>query len=99
MKQEEKEHLKLLSRAKRSNTLKPLLKHELQDKMEQLFWLSARKKFKGGGEAKDNRPLFLENNRLLFLLFFLLFLKILGGKSRFGGHPLPPSVAESQIVN
>ena len=46
--------------------------------------------------AKDNRPLFL-NNRLLFLLLFLLFFNILGGqmpfrgdKSRFGGAPCPP---------
>ena len=36
-----------------------------------LNWLSARKQFKGG----DNSTLF-SNNKLLFLLFVLSFLKI-----------------------
>ena len=53
--------------------------------------------------AKENMQLFL-NNRLLFLLFFLLFLKIFWGISRvLGGTLLPPSpppppVAENQRI-
>ena len=50
------------------------------NQISSLLWLSAGKKLKGG----DNRTLFL-NNKLLFLLFFLLFLKILGGKRLWGG--------------
>ena len=55
------------------------------------------------GGQKTTGPCFL-NNRLLSLLFFLLFLKILGGKrllggskSRLGGGGASP-VAESQNV-
>ena len=55
-------------------------------------WLSDRKKFKGGG--RNNRPLLFQNNRLLFILFFLLFSKILGGQKSFWGTP---PVAGSQI--
>ena len=64
-------------------------------------WLSAGQNLQG---AKDNRSLSL-NNRLLFLLFFLLFFfenlwtrgnKVLGRQKWFRGYrPLPP-IAESQ---
>ena len=66
----------------------PLIKY-----WDRNIWLSAGKKFKGGG--KDNRPLFFQNNRLLFLLLFLLFFEnFRGGKCRFGGCP---PAAGSQI--
>ena len=58
-----------------------------------LCWLSARKNLRG----EDNKPLFFQNNRILFLLFFLLFFKnFRGAKVVLGGTPFCPPVAESQ---
>ena len=62
------------------------------------FWLSARKKFKGG----NNRPSFFKTIGYCFYCSFYCFSKILRGQTPFrgakvvlGGAPCPP-VAESQ---
>ena len=47
-----------------------------------------------GGEGRQQVIAF-KNNRLLFLLFFLLFFNFRGAKVVLGGRPLPP-VAESR---
>ena len=61
-----------------------------------IFWLSARKIL---GVAKDNRPLFFENNRLLFLLFFLLFFEnFKGAKVVLEGRPLPPLRSRKPVL-
>ena len=58
-----------------------------------IIWFSARKSLGGGGQ-KTIVHCFFQNNRLAFLLFFLLlFENFRGGKSRSGGRP---PVAESQ---
>ena len=56
------------------------------------------KNFRGGG--KDNGPLFFKN-RLLFILFFLLFIETFRGQMPFRGEFVSsgPSVAESQLFS
>ena len=55
-------------------------------------WLSARKKFKGGGGGKRQWTIVFQNTRLLFPLFFLLFFRqFKEGKVVLGGPPAPCS--------
>ena len=72
---------KLFCMLKNQNMLKTSQNRGVDKTVKLVDWLSARKKFKGGG--KRQWTIAFQNSRLLFLLFFLLFLKILGGKSRF----------------
>ena len=63
-------------------------------------WLSAREEYRGRGAKTINHC--FSNNRLLFLLFFLFFSKILGANAFWGAKVVlgggRPPVAESQIV-
>ena len=72
------------SKRLRQDNLLSFMLHELV-----YIWLSAGQNL-GGGGAKDNRPLFFKTIGYCFYCSFYCFSKILGGKSRFGGRPLPP---------
>ena len=40
--------------------------------------------------AKDDRQLFLKQQAIVFIVLFIVFLKIFGGKNRLGGRPPGP---------